>query len=157
MQIFRLRDVIEKTGLGHSSIYKFSGLGKFPTAITLGGMSVGWTATTIEQWLARRIRERDSVTMNFKHITPWGVAITGDNTSDQDLRVLRIKQVMKSTGLARATVYKYMDERAFPRPIPLAGASVGWLKAEVTYWLASCIGGDVERPLNEPKVSVKSA
>lgn len=67
MQILRLRDVIHTTGLGRSSIYKFSGQGLFPRPITLGGMSVGWRADRIDRWIVERIRERDSVAGNAGH------------------------------------------------------------------------------------------
>lgn len=140
MRVLRLKDVIQKTGLGRSSLYKFSGLGKFPTATALGGMSVGWKATAINQWIVQRIREREDLSSGISHVTPWAVAITEDDTSENDLKILRIKQVMALTGLARSTVYKYIDERDFPRPIPLSGAAVGWIEAEVAHWLADCFG-----------------
>lgn len=153
MQILRLRDVIRKTGLGRSSIYKFSGQGLFPCPITLGGMSVGWPADRISQWIIERIRERDSAAANAEHTTPWAVTIGKGDTSETDLRVLRIKQVVELTGLARATVYKYIQERAFPRPISLVGASVGWLEAEVEFWLASCAEASSDEFVNESEAA----
>jgi predicted DNA-binding transcriptional regulator AlpA len=157
MQILRLRDVIHTTGLGRSSLYKFSSLGKFPSAITLGGMSVGWNTTTVNQWIAQRIRDRDQVPAHLNHVTPWAVTITEDGTSETDLRVLRIRHVMALTGLARSTVYKYIQERAFPRPISLVGASVGWLEAEVAFWLDSCSGASSDESLNEFEASSEAA
>lgn len=158
MQILRLRDVIQTTGLGRSSLYKFSRLGKFPSAITLGGMSVGWNATTINHWVAQRIRDRDQAPSRSKHVTPWAVTITEDDTSEMDLRILRIRHVMALTGLARATVYKYINERDFPRPVPLAGSAVGWIEAEVKQWLAQCFNSTAsdqapERPDTLPEAA----
>lgn len=138
MQILRLREVILKTGLSRSSIYKYSGYGKFPTAAPLGGMSVGWTATTIDQWIAQRIRDRDEAPPCSNHVTHWAVTITEDDSIQMDLRVLRIRHIMALTGLARSTLYKYINESDFPRPVPLAGSSVGWIDAEVKHWLAQC-------------------
>ncbi|WP_417519293.1 AlpA family phage regulatory protein [Marinobacter sp.] len=157
MQILRLRDVIQKTGLGRSSIYKFSGQGLFPCPIKLGGMSVGWTADRIERWIVERIRERDSVAGNAEHTTPWAVTIGKEGKGQTGLRVLRIKQVIELTGLARATVYKYIHERAFPLPVSLVGASVGWLQAEVEYWLASCTGESSDEPFIESEASSEAA
>lgn len=157
MRILRLKDVIQKTGLGRSSLYKFSSGGKFPAAITLGGKSVGWPAARINQWIAQRIRERDSAPTDAGYVTPWAVTISERDTSETDLRVLRIRQVVEVTGLARATVYKYIHERSFPRPIPLAGASVGWLEAEVEYWLESFVSNGADSAQNEPKASLKAA
>lgn len=158
MRILRLKDVILKTGLGRSSLYKFSRLGKFPAAITLGGMSVGWNATTINQWIAQCIRDRDQVPSRSNHISPWAVNITEDDTCEMDLRVLRIKHVMALTGLARSTVYKYIDEKDFPRPVPLAGTAVGWIEAEVQHWLTKCFASAAteqvpERPGTLPEAA----
>jgi len=158
MQILRLRDVIHTTGLGRSSLYKFSRLGKFPSAITLGGMSVGWNATAINRWIAQRIRNRDQVPSRSNHVTPWAVTITEENISEMDLRVLRIRHVMALTGLARATVYKYINERDFPRPVPLTGSAVGWIEAEVKHWLTKCVASGAteqvpERPNTLPEAA----
>lgn len=157
MQILRLRDVIQKTGLSRSSIYKFSDQGLFPRPITLGGMSVGWTTKRIDQWIVERVRERDSVPDNAEHTTPWAVTIGNDNICQMDLQMLRIKQVMELTGLARATVYKYIHEREFPHPVSLVGASVGWLEAEVEYWLGSCTEDSSNQSLNGSEASPEAA
>ena len=157
MQILRLRDVIHTTGLGRSSIDKFSGQGLFPRPITLGGMSVGWRADRIDRWIVERIRERDSVAGNAEHTTPWAVTIGKEGGGQTGLRVLRIKQVMELTGLARATVYKYIHERNFPLPVSLVGASVGWLRAEIEYWLASCAEDSSDELLNESEAFSEAA
>lgn len=37
------------------------------------------------------------------------------------IRLIRLKEVMHQTGLARATVYKYMKEEKFPLSVSLGG------------------------------------
>lgn len=59
MQIWRLKKVMEQTGLGRSSIYNFVKAGIFPKPVSLGGRAVGWLASEVEGWLQDRIRERD--------------------------------------------------------------------------------------------------
>lgn len=156
MRILRLRDVINQTGLGRSSIYKFSKLGEFPQSVRLGG-SVGWKSTQLNLWIIQRIRERDSAPLEANHITPWAINITEQNLSDSDLRVLRIEQVMERTGLARSTVYKYVKEWNFPRQILLTGTCKGWLAAEVTYWLKTVTQDDICLSRNEVGGSLKAA
>lgn len=51
------------------------------------------------------------------------------------MKVIRLQQVMEMTGLGRSTVYKYVNENWFPKPIPLGGRSVGWLESEVVEWI----------------------
>jgi prophage regulatory protein len=51
------------------------------------------------------------------------------------MKVIRLQQVMEVTGLGRSTIYKYISEDWFPKPIPLGGRSVGWLESEVHEWI----------------------
>lgn len=55
------------------------------------------------------------------------------------LRVMRLKEVISSTGLARSTIYKLIGSSAFPRPVPLTERSVGWIESEVVAWIRSRI------------------
>ena len=55
------------------------------------------------------------------------------------MRIMRLKEVIDSTGLARSTIYKYIGEGIFPKPVNLAPSGpgnpscrgVGWLDTEV--------------------------
>ncbi len=55
------------------------------------------------------------------------------------MRIIRLKDVMDSTGLARSTIYKYIGEGLFPRPVGLGDRCVGWLEAEVQEWILARI------------------
>ncbi|MGV6476496.1 helix-turn-helix transcriptional regulator [Azotobacter vinelandii] len=51
------------------------------------------------------------------------------------MKIIRLKDVIDSTGIARSTIYKLIGEGAFPKPIPLVGRSVGWVESEVHEWI----------------------
>ncbi|MDL2198155.1 AlpA family transcriptional regulator [Halopseudomonas aestusnigri] len=51
------------------------------------------------------------------------------------MRLIRLKDVMQQTGLARATIYKYMNEGCFPLSVTLGGRSVAWVEKEVNDWI----------------------
>ncbi|WP_245961047.1 helix-turn-helix transcriptional regulator [Vogesella indigofera] len=55
------------------------------------------------------------------------------------MKILRLKQVMAITGLARSTLYKYMVTEDFPDQVKLGPRAVGWLEVEVLAWLQSRI------------------
>jgi len=55
------------------------------------------------------------------------------------MKILRLKQVMAITGLARSTLYKYMVTEDFPAQVKLGPRAVGWLEVEVLAWLQSRI------------------
>jgi len=50
-------------------------------------------------------------------------------------KVLRLPEVMRTTGLARSTIYKMIAEKSFPKPIPLGVKSVGWLESDIQNWI----------------------
>lgn len=56
------------------------------------------------------------------------------------MKVLRLKDVIENTGLARSTIYKYIDAGTFPKPIELGARSVGWVDSEISDWILQRIG-----------------
>lgn len=55
------------------------------------------------------------------------------------MRIIRLREVMDLTGLARSTVYKHIEEGTFPKPVALGGRSVGWVEQEVQDWVLARI------------------
>ncbi|ASA28997.1 AlpA family transcriptional regulator [Pseudomonas aeruginosa] len=63
------------------------------------------------------------------------------------MRIMRLKEVIDTTGLARSTIYKYIADGIFPKPVNLAPAgidvpstrAVGWLQGEVEDWILARI------------------
>ncbi|PYC20242.1 AlpA family transcriptional regulator [Aquipseudomonas alcaligenes] len=51
------------------------------------------------------------------------------------MRLIRLKEVMAMTGLARSTVYKAIQDGAFPAPVPLGAKAVAWVEAEILEWI----------------------
>ncbi len=54
-------------------------------------------------------------------------------------KILRLRQVMSKTGLARSTIYDLIKKEAFPKPIKLAAKIVGWLENEIEEWISAQI------------------
>jgi len=50
--------------------------------------------------------------------------------------VLRISDVRARTGLARSTIYLFMERGDFPAPVSLGPRAVGWLADEIDAWIA---------------------
>ncbi|MBC3346102.1 AlpA family transcriptional regulator [Pseudomonas sp. SWRI196] len=66
------------------------------------------------------------------------------------MRIIRLKEVINTTGLARSTIYRLISYRAFPQPVPLVGRSVGWLESEIHEWIKSRIA---ERDCAKPSMN----
>ena len=50
-------------------------------------------------------------------------------------RFIRLREVLYRTGLGRSTVYRWMDEGRFPKPVRLGSRSVAWIEHEIDEWL----------------------
>ena len=61
------------------------------------------------------------------------------NDYPQDDPILRMRDVEKSVGLKKPTIYKLIKQSQFPSPINLGGRASGWLLAEINQWKAERI------------------
>ena len=59
-KFLRLADVIDRTGLGRSTIYKLMTANDFPSSVSLSARSVAWVEQEIEDWIFSRIAQRDN-------------------------------------------------------------------------------------------------
>jgi prophage regulatory protein len=59
--------------------------------------------------------------------------------SQSPRRFVRLAEVLRTTGLPRATLYELIDKRRFPRQVRLGGKAVGWIEGEVQDWLQARI------------------
>ena len=50
-------------------------------------------------------------------------------------KIIRLPEVVRSTGLARSTIYKKISANEFPEPISLGAKSVGWLESDIQKWI----------------------
>lgn len=51
------------------------------------------------------------------------------------MKLIRLKQVIECTGLARSTVYKFMAEGDFPKPVKLGVRVAAWVESEINDWV----------------------
>jgi prophage regulatory protein len=60
------------------------------------------------------------------------------------IRILRLPEVCKVTGLGRAMIYRLQAVRRFPQSVKITEFAVGWVDSEVQAWLvervAACRG-----------------
>lgn len=61
MRLIRLKEVMNISGLGRSSIYKFMDDGTFPQSISLGERAVSWQESEVEEWIQDKVERRNKV------------------------------------------------------------------------------------------------
>lgn len=55
------------------------------------------------------------------------------------MKIIRLKDVIDTTGLSRSTIYKYIAEGSFAKPVSLGDRCVGWVESEVQDWILARI------------------
>lgn len=58
IRMLRLSEVVERTGLGKTSIYQLQKAGRFPRSVHLTAHSVRWIDGEIETWLIQQAQAR---------------------------------------------------------------------------------------------------
>ena len=66
-------------------------------------------------------------------------------------RILRLKEVLEITGLRKSTLYRYMAEQQFPRPLEVmpsgrtSRGAVGWTETMIMEWMKALEDGHAEK------------
>lgn len=55
------------------------------------------------------------------------------------MKLLKMRDVMALTSLAKSTIYKYIDIEGFPKQVKLGRGSVSWIEEEVLDWIEAKI------------------
>ncbi len=55
-RLLHLREVLNRTSLSRTSVYRLMGLGEFPKSVALGSR-VAWIESQVEEWIQARIEE----------------------------------------------------------------------------------------------------
>lgn len=68
--------------------------------------------------------------------------------------IIRLPELLDTVGLSRPSVYRMMKAGTFPHQVKLGTAAVGWLRAEVTQWIAERARA---RPVRMPEHGLETA
>lgn len=56
-------------------------------------------------------------------------------TKTQPKRILRRPEVQARIPLSTSEIYRRIDNKTFPKPIPLGARAVGWLESDIDAWI----------------------
>ena len=59
-RLLRLPEVIQKTGLSRSAVYRQEEAGTFPRRVSIGDNSRAWLEAEVDEWIIDRLAARDS-------------------------------------------------------------------------------------------------
>lgn len=55
----------------------------------------------------------------------------------KNMRILRMSEVEKITSLNKRTIYRYLQNNTFPRPVRMGPRLSGWLESDILAWVAN--------------------
>ena len=58
---------------------------------------------------------------------------------EQDIRLIKMTEVLKKTGMSKSTVYSLISHGMFPQQVSLGIRSVAFVEAEVDAWIRNKI------------------
>ncbi len=58
MRFLKLKEVMEKTALSRSAIYRKMEEGEFPEKVSLGDRAVAWVESEVDDWMEERLEGR---------------------------------------------------------------------------------------------------
>ncbi|MBT0090768.1 MULTISPECIES: AlpA family transcriptional regulator [Vibrio harveyi group] len=58
MRFLKLKEVMKKTTLSRSAIYRKMNEDQFPQSISLGDRSVAWVESEVDEWMEERLQTR---------------------------------------------------------------------------------------------------
>ena len=61
----------------------------------------------------------------------------GATESRRVTRLIRLPEVQHRVGLGRSTIYRWMSEGKFPKPVQLGGYAVAWAEEDVQIWISN--------------------
>lgn len=59
MRLIKIKEVMDITGLGSSSVYQFAKDGAFPKQVRLGPRASAWLESEVHDWIMEKLAERD--------------------------------------------------------------------------------------------------
>ena len=60
LKLLRMAEVVERTGLSRSTLYRLIGAGEFPEPVQVGLQRIGFIEAEINDWLEKKIAMRDA-------------------------------------------------------------------------------------------------
>ncbi|MDN7179040.1 AlpA family transcriptional regulator [Caballeronia sp. SEWSISQ10-4 2] len=61
-------------------------------------------------------------------------------------RLVRLREVRTRVGLGRSTLYQYLADGKFPRPVQIGGGRVAWIESDIDMWIKERIATGTSAP-----------
>ena len=134
-ELLTLREVLERTTLSRSQLYRLLKAGQFPPFLQLGARSRALPEDMLDAWLESRMDARDHMRglEDEVRLPPW-VPGRPSGAHPVGIRMMPRAAVEIRVGFGKSEIYRLIAEGAFPRPVPLTERRRAWAVHEVEAW-----------------------
>jgi len=70
-------------------------------------------------------------------------------------KILRLPDVIERVGFSRSSIYAFVENGTFPKPLKISVRAIGWLDSDVDDWISEQI--EKQRRLDHPHGGLKSS
>ena len=70
-------------------------------------------------------------------------------------KILRLPDVIERVGFSRSSIYAFVDNGSFPKPVQIGIRAVGWLDSDVDDWISDRI--EKSRGIDYSPASLKTS
>ncbi|PTC03194.1 DNA-binding protein [Vibrio mediterranei] len=77
------------------------------------------------------------------------------SNTEQPNRLMRLKEVIHTCGLSRASIYSFMEEGTFPQSVSLSTRAIGWRYQDVQNWIEEKIKERNEKLAKQAELKAK--
>ena len=64
---------------------------------------------------------------------------TSKNQQNENIRLIRRKEVQAKTGLGASSIYAMMQKGTFPKAINISERRVAWIESDIDLWISERI------------------
>ena len=64
---------------------------------------------------------------------------TSENQQNENIRLIRRKEVQAKTGLGASSIYAMMQQGTFPKAINISERRVAWIESDIDLWISERI------------------
>ena len=134
--ILRVAEILARTSLSRSCLYRQIDLGLFPPNILLSDRARGQHEHVLDAWIGVRMELRPLMTrLRDSVVFPAWSRDFALRDFPTGMRLLKLLEVENRVGLRSSQIYRLIELDRFPAPVPLTECARRWLVHEIEDWL----------------------
>jgi prophage regulatory protein len=83
--------------------------------------------------------------------------MTHELSNNSNVRLIRLAEVRRRTGLSTSSIYLGMQRREFPQRVGICGSVIGWIEREIDEFILNRIAARAQHTQESESVDEKAS